>query len=196
MRLWRLRRALVPLKKNPASDIVMAQNHKPRRSVEAAIWLTLALVVAILLGARFGWLGLILGGVVAAVAFIGFCNSTTDPEIESLRASLRVARDDIEQVLGEYDDLLQGPSTDALADRTLHYPELANPHSRLAEVQDFHLRRSSAKRFLARVDTHLLSDDLDRTSLERMLSIADQRAADLAESWTDARRAARDYGPA
>lgn len=174
----------------------MAQNQKPRRSVEAAVWLTLVLVVAILLGARFGWLGLIFGGIIAAVAFISFCNSTTDPEIESLRASLRVSRDDIEQVVGEYDDLLQGASTDALAARTLHYPELANPHSRLTEVEDFHLRLSSAKRFLARVDAHLLNDDLDRTSLERMISIADQRAADLAESWTDARRAARNHGPA
>lgn len=171
-------------------------NQKPKRSTEGAIWLTLALVVAILLATRFGWTGLILGCVIAAVAFIGYWNSTMDPEVESLKASLRVARDDIEQIVDEYHEFLNGSSTDALADRTLNYPELANPNSKLPAVEDFHLRLGSARRFISRVDAHLLNDDLDRHSLERILSIADQRAADLAESWTDARKAARRRGPA
>lgn len=168
---------------------------KPRRGREGAIWLTLALVVAIILGSRLGWIGLFLGLLIGAIAFVGFWNSTTDPEIEALKASLRVARDDIAQVVAEYENLLTGMTTDAIADRTLHYPALADPRTGIPEIEDFHLRLGSARRFVGRVDKHLLDDDLDRHSLERMLSIADQRASDLAESWTDARRAARKNGP-
>lgn len=169
---------------------------KPNRSFEGAIWLTLALVVAILLGARFGYVGLLLGAILAAVAFMGFWKSTVDPEIESLKASLRVARDDIAQIIAEYDDIIAGATTDAIADRTLNYPALTDSRSDVPEIEEFQLRLGSSRRFVGRVDKHLLAGDLDRHSLERLITIADQRAAELAESWSDARRAARRLGPA
>ena len=90
---------------------------------------------------------------------------------------------------------MTGTSADALADRTLNYPALANGASTNAAIEDFHLRLGSSRRFLARVDAHLANNDLDRHALERMISIADQRAADLAEAWTAARKAARELGP-
>lgn len=167
-----------------------------KRSRETAIWLTLALVVAILLGTRLGVPGLILGIVLAAVAFVAYRANTVDPEVEALRSSLRVARDDIAEVVAEYEDFASGTSTDALAERTLTYRALAAPHSDIPAIEDFHLRLGSSRRFLARVDTHLLKNDLDRRALERMINIADQRALDLAQSWADARRAARRLGPA
>ncbi|WP_087118084.1 hypothetical protein [Corynebacterium urinipleomorphum] len=170
----------------------MAGNNRNR---EAAIWLTLALVVAILLGSRLGWAGLVIGVVLAAVAFVGYLRGTTDPEVESLRASLRMARDDIEQVLDEFAELQDGSSTDAIAGRTLNYPALMDADTTIPEVQDFHLRVGSAKRFLVRVDQHLVDRDLDRHALERLLAVADQRASDLETAWTDARRAARKNGP-
>lgn len=166
------------------------------RNKEAAIWLTLALVVAILLGSRLGVPGLLLGVALAAVAFVGYRNDTVDPEVEALRSSLRVARDDIAQVVDEYDELITGTSTDALADRTLTYPVLAEPHSDVPAIEDFHLRLGSSRRFLSRVDAHLRNNDLDRHALERLINIADQRALELSESWADARRAARKLGPA
>lgn len=171
----------------------MAGQHRNR---EAAIWLTLALVVAILLGSRLGVPGLIVGIALAAVAFVGYRNNTVDPEVEALRSSLRVARDDIAQVVAEYDDFASGTSADAIAERTLTYRALAQPHSDIPAIEDFHLRLGSSRRFLSRVDAHLRNNDLDRHALERMINIADQRALELAESWTDARRAARRLGPA
>lgn len=166
-----------------------------KRTSEAALWLTLALVLAILSGARFGWLGLLFGCLIVIGTVTYFNRATPNPEIESLRASLRVARDDIEQVIGEYDELLSGTSTDAIADRTLNYPALVSNDFAHPDIEDFHLRLGSSRRFLSRVDAHLVSDDLDRHALEKMINIADQRAADLAESWTAARRAAREAGP-
>ena len=166
------------------------------RNRESAIWLTLALVVAILLGSRLGFPGLLIGIVFAAVAFVAYRNNTIDPEIEALRSSLRVARDDIAAIVAEYDDFASGSGTDALAERTLTYRALAQPHSEIPAIEDFHLRLGSSRRFLSRVDTHLRNDDLDRHALERMIRIADQRALELAESWADARRAARRIGPA
>lgn len=166
------------------------------RNKEAAIWLTLALVVAILLGSRLGVPGLLIGVALAVVAFVGYRNDTVDPEVEALRSSLRVARDDIAQVVDEYDELITGTSTDAVADRTLTYPVLAEPHSDVPAIEDFHLRLGSSRRFLSRVDAHLRNNDLDRHALERLINIADQRALELSESWADARRAARKLGPA
>lgn len=171
----------------------MASNNRNR---EAAIWLTLALVVAILLGSRLGVLGLFIGIALAAVAFVGYRNDTVDPEVEALRSSLRVARDDIAQVVAEYDDFATGTGTDAIAERTLSYRALAQLHSDIPAIEDFHLRLGSSRRFLSRVDAHLRNNDLDRHALERMINIADQRALELAESWADARRAARRLGPA
>ena len=166
------------------------------RNVESAIWLTLALVVAIVLGTRLGPPGLLLGIALAAVAFVAYRKRTVDPEVESLKSSLRVARDDIAQVVAEYEDFKSGASPDALAERTLTYRALATPHSDIPAIEDFHLRLGSSRRFLSRVDTHLRNDDLDRHALERMINIADQRAMELADSWADARRAARRLGPA
>ena len=167
-----------------------------QRNREAAIWLTLALVIAILLGTRLGVPGLLFGIVIAAVAFLGYRNSTVDPEIEALKSSLRVASDDIADVVAEYDQFATGTDANSIAERTLTYPALAQPHSDVSAIEDFHLRLSSSRRFLSRVERHLTKDDLDRRALERMITIADQRAYELAEAWADARRAARRLGPA
>ena len=164
------------------------------RNREAAIWLTLAMVVAILLATRLGLPGLVLGIALAAVAFVGFRNSTVDPEIEALKASLSVARDDIREIIDWYDDFVTGTTLDALEQRTITYRALALPNSDIPEIEDFQLRLDSSRRFLARVDTHLLQGDLSRHELEKLITIADQRASELACSWSDARRAARNAG--
>ena len=62
-------------------------------------------------------------------------------------------------------------------------------------ISEFLLRSSSARRFIARIDGYLESPDIDRYQLERLIAVADERALELAESWDDARRAARQLGP-
>lgn len=168
---------------------------KPTRRDDGAFWLTAVLVVAIVLGSRFGWPGAIIAAALAVVTFAAYWRSTRDPEVDALRSSLAVACEDITQVIEEYEDLANGQSTDAIADRTLNYPALVERDSGDPAIEDFHLRLGSAKRFVGRVDKHLLSNDLDRHALERLLNIADQRAEELEESWSDARRAARKLGP-
>ena len=86
-------------------------------------------------------------------------------------------------------------SAEAIADRTLHVPALADRGTTNPVIQDFHLRADAARRFLQRVDGLLASNDLDRPQLERLIAVADERADSLAASWQDARRAAREIGP-
>ncbi|WKD57510.1 hypothetical protein CAPI_04760 [Corynebacterium capitovis DSM 44611] len=140
------------------------------------------------------------GFVLALLLLLGFATLRTrmgaDPEVAALRASLGIARDDIADVLAEFDELLHGLTPEAVADRTLHFPALADPSTTNPVIQDFHLRAAAAQRFVARIDAHCASHDLDRGKLEKLIAIADERALALAASWKDARRAARELGSA
>lgn len=131
---------------------------------------------------------------IAAVVMIGR-RYQLSPEVESMQASLRLARDDIAEILASFDDLQHGASAAAVADRTLHFPALANPDMSVPAINEFLLRASSARRFIARVDSYLDSPVVDRPQLERLISVADQRAFELQVAWDEARRAAREIGP-
>ena len=141
-----------------------------------------------------------MAGVILALAILGALivllpRYDTPPEVVALRDSLAIARDDIAETLSLYDDLRTGMSAEAIADRTLYFPALADRGTTHPAIQDFHLRADAARRFIQRVDALLASNELDRTQLERLISIADERAASLAASWQEARRAAREIGP-
>lgn len=139
--------------------------------------------------------GLVLSVVLVGAATVYVRRILGDPETSSLRASLAIARDDISDVLAQYDTLLHGLTTEAVAERTLHYPALADPGTTNPVIQDFQLRAAAARRFVSRVDTRLADGDLDRAQLERLIAIADERALALASSWREARRAAKELGP-
>lgn len=164
-------------------------------NVLQAIWLAVTLVLAILLVVRLSWVGLALAVLLSTITFLMLRRSGMNPEIEALRASLRVARDGIADVIASYDELINGTSTDAIADRTLNYPALADKHSDIPEIEDFHLRLHSSRRFIARLDTYLTSEVNDRATLENLITVADQRAYELDEAWAEARLAAKRLGP-
>ena len=64
--------------------------------------------------------GLLLALTILGALIVLMQRYDTTPEVESLRASLAIARDDIAETLALYDDLLTGMSAEAIADRTLH----------------------------------------------------------------------------
>ncbi|MHA2789165.1 hypothetical protein ACXZ66_08495 [Corynebacterium sp. S7] len=158
---------------------------------------TLAIMVAVLFIARFGAPGIAVSVIIGIVTLYFARRSavTSDPELNSLRASLAITRDDLNDVIGEYDNLLHGTSTEAIADRTLYYPALAADYSNDPTIEDFKLRVKSARRFSSRLDTHLSDPMLNRETLERLLTISDERVAELTASWDDARRVAKRLGP-
>ncbi|MCT1612949.1 hypothetical protein [Corynebacterium sanguinis] len=166
-----------------------------RRDFWQAIGMGLLIVAFALLVLWLKVAGLLLALAILGALIVLMQRYDTTPEVASLRASLAIARDDIAETLALYDDLLTGMSAEAIADRTLHVPALADRGTTNPVIQDFHLRADAARRFLQRVDGLLASNDLDRPQLERLIAVADERADNLAASWQDARRAAREIGP-
>ncbi|PAT07089.1 hypothetical protein CKJ81_00395 [Corynebacterium hadale] len=167
-----------------------------RKDLLRALWGALLFAVAVLLVIFLRLPGLMLTLLLIPLALAIHRRYDTNPEIASLKASLRIARDDMEEILQSYDDLKHGTSTQSVADRTLHYPALANGDVSQHSISEFLLRTSSARRFIARIDGYLESPDIDRFQLEKLIGIADERALELSEAWDDARRAARQIGPA
>lgn len=167
-----------------------------RRDLLRALYGALILALAILLIVFFRLPGLLIAVLLIIFGVAVHRRYDTNPEIASLKASLRIARDDMAEILQSYDDLQHGTSTQSVADRTLNYPALAQGDVSHHAISEFLLRTSSARRFIARIDGYLESPDIDRFQLEKLIGIADERAMELAESWDDARRAARQIGPA
>ena len=167
-----------------------------RKDLLQALYGALVLALAILLVVFFRLPGLIIAILLVVFGVAVHRRYNINPEVASLKASLRIARDDMAEILQSYEDLQHGTSTQAVADRTLNYPALANGDVSHHAISEFLLRSSSARRFIARIDGYLESPDIDRYQLERLISVADERALELSESWDDARRAARQIGPA
>jgi len=168
----------------------------PRRDLTRALGTGFLLAAAVLLVITLRVPGIMLAIVLVAVMYAVLHRYDTDPEASALTSSLRIVRDDIGDILARYDTFLHGPDPDAIAERTLYYPALADPGTTHPAIQDFQLRAAAARRFIARVDARLAQGDLDRAQLEHLITIADERAFALDTAWRDARRAARELGPA
>lgn len=168
---------------------------QPDRDFSIAIAGALVLAAVVILVVFLKVPGAILSALLVAVVFLVGRRYQANPEIEAMRASLGYARDDICEILDAYDQLQNGASAADIADRTLHFPALANPDNSVTEVNEFLLRASSARRFLARLDAYMEDPNVDRAQLGRLITIADQRASELEISWDSARRAAREIGP-
>lgn len=166
-----------------------------RRDVALALWGGGIIVVMVLLVLLLRVPGLVLAALVGTGAVLSKPYFFTDPEVESLRASLLLARDDIAEILAAFDDLRYGDSTEALADRTLHVPALAQGELSVPEISEFWLRASAAQRFIQRIDAYLGDASVNRFQLERLIQVADQRAMELELSWVEARRVAGELGP-
>lgn len=166
-----------------------------RRDVVQAVGMGLLIAGFALLVLWLKVAGVILSIVIVAALLILLRRYDTTPEQASLKASLAIARDDIADTLAQFDELCTGTSADAIADRTLYFPALADRSTANPVIQDFHLRADAARRFVERIDALLTGRDLDRPQLERLIAVADERALNLSASWQDARRAAREIGP-
>ena len=142
--------------------------------------------------------GVILSGLIIAAVFSFTRLRPLSPEVSSLMTSIRLSADEITEVQDEWDNYINGTDTDALADRTLHRPALADPDCDDATIEKFHFELATASRFLGRLDARLSSGPT-LPQLEGLLRVTDERALDLRESWLSARKAAhrlgRDYGP-
>ena len=168
----------------------------PNRDLSRALIGALVLAAVVLLVFTLKLPGLMLSALLIIGAILLVRRVQIDPEVLAIRSSLQYARDDIAEVLDAYELLQHGASASDIADRTLHYPALANPDNSVPQVNEFLLRASSARRFLERIDGYLESTSTDKAQLERILTVADERAFELQEAWDDARRVAKDIGPA
>ena len=170
--------------------------NSPNRDLSRALIGALVLAAVVLLVFTLKLPGLLLSALLIIGAILLVRRVQIDPEVMAIRSSLQYARDDIAEVLDAYEQLQHGASASDIADRTLHYPALANPDNSVPQVNEFLLRASSARRFLERIDGYLESASTDKAQLERILTVADERAFELQEAWDDARRAAKKIGPA
>lgn len=168
----------------------------PNRDLSRALLGAFVLAACVVLVLSLKLPGLLLSVLLIIGAVLFARRMQADPEVLAIRSSLQYARDDIAEVLDAYEQLQHGASASDIADRTLHYPALANPDNSVPQVNEFLLRASSARRFLERIDGYLQSTSTDKAQLERILTVADERAFELQEAWDDARRAAKEIGPA
>lgn len=138
--------------------------------------------------------GLIISAAILAAVFGASQLRPVSSEVTSLLTSIRLSADEILDIQEEWDNYLDGTSADALADRTLHRPALADPDCHDPDIQKFHFTMANARRFLSRLDARLEAD-LSVPQLEGILKVTDARALDLRESWLIARQAAHRLGP-
>lgn len=176
------------------SDLTPFENGGPPASRWPLALIGLCCLILIL------WLkvpGVILAGLIVAAVFSFTRLRPISPEVSSLMTSIRLSADEITEVQEEWDNYINGTDADALADRTLHRPALADPDCNDPAIEKFHFELSNAHRFLGRLNVRLNSSPTV-PQLEGLLRVTDERALDLRESWLSARKAAhrlgRDYG--
>lgn len=114
-------------------------------------------------------------------------------EHTALRSSIQLSAEDISDVLNEYKHFLTSSDAEALADRTLNRPALADKDCTHPYISGFFYQCSAAQRFLNRLDARL-AKDLETAELENLLAVTDQRASKLTDVWILARRAAYQLG--
>lgn len=138
--------------------------------------------------------GLIISLLLFGAAWIMVTARPDATEQKALRSSIELSRDDILDVMTEYDNFLLSTDVDCVADRTLHRPALADEDCTESAIDAFHYRYNSCSRFLTRLRAHLANPELETHELETLLNVTDERAAELKNSWILARRAAAQLG--
>lgn len=131
----------------------------------------------------------------AAVAVVLHRSTPYHAELGALRTSLRLSCDDIRTVLEEYETFATSGDASALADRTLHRPQLLDGDSDDPDIARFHFAAHAARRFLHRLPARADDPDLTPRQLNALITVADERARDLRERWIAARAAAKRLGP-
>lgn len=159
------------------------------------VWLIAAVVaMSLVLVAKLP--GLLLAMVMMTAVALFLRRSTPyHAELGALRTSLTLTCEDIQTVLDEYDYFEASSDPAALADRTLHRPQLLDADSHDEAIARFHFERHSAQRFLHRIGALINDPDLTPAELHGLIEIADTRARELRDTWLDARFAAKRLGP-
>ncbi|AKK08991.1 hypothetical protein HCH15_04285 [Corynebacterium testudinoris] len=157
--------------------------------------LVVIIVVALFV---FAWLrlqGLLLLLPILAIAALLLWKRPNSTETDSLRTSIALSADDIRDVIAEYEHFSTSPDADALADRTLHRPALADHYCDDPAIESFHHQSSTARRYLSRLEARLANRDLEVGQLENLLNVTDERALEIKNAWLEARHAAKRLGP-
>lgn len=167
----------------------------PRTPVSrGALSIGLTIVACIVLIVLLKIPGVFISLVLAAAVWLMSSARPQSAEIQALRSSIRLSAEDIRDVMAEFEHFETSMDPDSLADRTLHRPALLDLDTNDAEVEAFHYQYATAGRFLKRLPGRLANPMLGTGQLEQLLTVTDQRAAELKESWLAARRAAQRLG--
>lgn len=172
--------------------MVLFSNSYSRRSTLA---MALTLGACIVLIALLKVPGLMISFLLVGAALLMMSARPESTEHDALRTSIRLSSEDIRDVMAQFEDFEVSQDTDIIADRTLHRPALLDLDTNEPDIEAFHYQYASASRFLKRLPARLASPMLDTNQLEQILSVTDQRAASLQESWLAARQAAFRLGP-
>ncbi|QGU02215.1 hypothetical protein CKALI_06765 [Corynebacterium kalinowskii] len=166
----------------------------PRHSSHTPWWLlSLALVAGL-------WLVIVfkVAGAFLALGLLGIvilASRRPDAiEIDALASSISLSAQDINDTLVEFDQFCSSPDAKNLEDRTFLRPALADKDSSVPAIAQFHEDYANAQRFLHRLPARL-AGSLSVKQAERLLTITDERAELLRQSWLQARQAAREIGP-
>lgn len=163
----------------------------PHRRALAWILIAISCVLIVL------WLkvaGLVLAAVILGATYIVAVRTAHPSEVSAMLSSIRLSAEDISDVISAHQHFLSATDTDAVADRTLTRPALADPDCADPDIEAFYFELATAKRFLTRLQAHL-QVEREMPALERLLSVTDRRALELQEKWALARRAAQRLGP-
>ena len=152
-----------------------------------------AAVFVVLSALRFA--GLIICLIILPLALFMLYSRPDASEQKTLKSSISLSADDIEDVVEEYEHFAHSPEAEAIADRTLHRPALLDPECEDPAIEKFHYELSTAKRFVRRLDARLAKPNMETSEIEQLLKITDQRAFEHTESWLAARRSALALGP-
>ena len=139
------------------------------------------------------WEGIILTGVILLVIYLASRYRPDSQEAEALVSSIVLSREDIEDVLVQYDKFLNSQDADAIADRTLHRPALADEDCNDPDICAFHFLADTSRRYVSRVNSRL-KRDLSVQQLEVLLLVTDKRALELKEAWLLVRKSAHRLG--
>lgn len=156
--------------------------------------LLLAAVTAVVLVVTLKLPGVILAFLVCGALWLIAGARPDASEHAALRASIALTVEDITDVIQDYTTFATSEDSDALADRTLHRPALVDVDCTNPSIEAFHYEMHGAQRFLRRLNARVNAPDVETNELESLLKVADERAAELKETWLAARRAALALG--
>lgn len=164
-------------------------------ALRASIAISLTLIACVTLIVLLKVPGLFISALLAAAVWLMASAQPMKSEHAALRTSIQLSAEDLRDVMAEFEKFESATDPDTLADRTLHRPALLDLDLSDEDIEAFHFQYAASARFLRRLPSRLNNPMLSTQQLEHLLTITDQRASELQESWLAARKAAFKLGP-